>query len=89
MWVSCKDLVLLSNSNELLPRLQKCIHFPVYFVFGELNKEAYSSEVLVKEANLPIVYLPKSGHELHLGNPSDFWQIFKNLIYKKDDKNLS
>ncbi len=79
---SCKDLVLLSNSNELLPRLQKCIHFPVYFVFGEDNKGFYSSEVLIKEANLPIIYIPKTGHDLHIGNPTDFWHIFKDLISK-------
>jgi len=80
LWASCIDLVLLSNSDELLPRLQKCLHFPVYFVFGELNKGTYSSEVLVKEANLPIIYIPEAGHGLHLGNPTDFWQIVKDLI---------
>ena len=82
LWASCKDLVQLSNSQELLPRLQKCLHFPVYFVFGELNKGTLSSEDLIKEADLPIIYLPKSGHELHCGNPSDFWKIVKNIISK-------
>ena len=77
---SCIDLVYLSNSNNLLPRLQKCLHFPVYFVFGELNKGLLSSEVLVKEANLPIIYIPEAGHGLHHGNPSDFWKIIKDSI---------
>ena len=80
---SCKDLTRLSISNELLPRLQKCLHFPVYFVFGEDNKGFYSSEVLVKEANLPIIFIPEAGHGLHLGNPRDFWQIIKDIIKKK------
>ena len=83
LWASSKDLVRLSNSNDLFPRLQKCLHFPVYFLFGELNKGTLSSEDLIKEANLPIIYLPKTGHELHLENPSDFWPIVKDLISKK------
>ncbi len=82
LWASCKDLVRLSNSNKLLPRLQKCLNFPVYFVFGEDNKGFYSSEVLIKESKLPIIFIPKAGHGLHLGNPSDFWQIIKELISK-------
>ena len=79
---SCKDLAHQSYTNELLPRLQKCLQFPVYFVFGEENKGKLSSEDLVKAANLPVIYIPKVGHDLVLANPSDFWSLIKELIPK-------
>ena len=82
LWAICKDLVRLSYSNELLPRLQKRLHFPAYFVYGEKSKGTYSSEDLVKEANLPIIYIPKTGHAFLLDNPADLWQIVKDLISK-------
>ncbi|QEE14398.1 alpha/beta fold hydrolase [Promethearchaeum syntrophicum] len=82
LWASSKDLVHHSYSNELLPRLQKCLHFPVYFIFGEDNKGLLSSEELIKESKLPIIFIPNAGHGLHLGNPSDFWQIIKKIISK-------
>jgi len=37
-WATSVDLVSVSESNQLLPRLQKTLQFPVYFVFGAENK---------------------------------------------------
>ncbi|MCP4763286.1 MAG: alpha/beta hydrolase [archaeon] len=85
LWGSCNDLVQLSVSNELLPRLQQLQKYhdlPEYFVFGENNKEHYSSEILVRNANLPVIFIPKAGHGLFLDNPSDFWRIILNTIRK-------
>ncbi len=80
LWGSSYDLVKLSESNKLLPRLQRLIDFPVYFVFGEKNKGRFTSEALVKSALLPIIYIPNAGHLLLFENPTDFWEIVKELI---------
>ena len=80
IWGSSYDLVKLSEGNQLLPRLQRLIDFPVYFVFGEKNKGKFTSETLVISAQLPIIYIPKAGHLLLFENPKDFWEIVKELI---------
>ena len=80
IWASCVGLVDVSKETVLLPRLKKVLTFPVFFIFGENNKGLYSSETLVRKANLPVDYIPDAGHGLHEENPKDFWRIIKHLI---------
>ncbi|MFX1532549.1 MAG: alpha/beta fold hydrolase, partial [Promethearchaeota archaeon] len=80
IWGSAYDLVTLSEGNQLLPRLEKLVNFPVYFIFGEKNKGRFSSEELVKNQNLPVIYIPNTGHNMFLENPQEFWKIFKGLL---------
>jgi pimeloyl-ACP methyl ester carboxylesterase len=85
LWATSVDIVLVSESNELLPRLQKHLDFPVYFVFGEKNKNRFTSEALIKNAELPLVFIPKCGHFMHLENPETFWKIITKLILSLKD----
>jgi pimeloyl-ACP methyl ester carboxylesterase len=78
-WGSAYDLVGIPD-ELLLPRLQKLIDFPVYFVFGEKNKGRFTSEELVKNHNLPVIYIPNTGHGMFFENPKDFWKIVKKLL---------
>jgi len=80
IWGSAYDIVILSESNQLLPRLQELSDFPMYFVFGERNKGRFTSESLVKEANLPVIYIPNAGHAMRDDNSEDFWEIIKNVL---------
>jgi pimeloyl-ACP methyl ester carboxylesterase len=80
LWGTANDLVKLSDSNQLLPRLKQLIDFPAYFVFGENNKGRFTSETLVKNANLPIIYIPNAGHAMRQDNPEGFWKIVKKLL---------
>jgi len=80
LWGTAHDLVEVSVSNQLLPRLQKLIDFPVYFFFGEKNRGRFTSESLVKEQNLPVVYIPNAGHAMRQDNPEGFWKIVKELL---------
>jgi len=80
IWGSAFDVVKLSEGNQLLPRLQKLLDFPIFFIFGEKNKGRFSSETLVKDANLPLVYIPNTGHQMFFDNPQEFWMVFKDLI---------
>ena len=80
IWGSAYDIVKLSESDKLLPRLQQLGNFPMYFVFGEKNKGRFTSESLVKNANLPVIYIPDAGHALREDNPKGFWKIMKELL---------
>ena len=80
VWGSAYDVVKLSEANQLLPRLQKLIDFPVYFIFGEKNKGRFTSEDLVKSENLPVIYIPNTGHNMFFENPQEFWKIIKELL---------
>ncbi|MFX0182591.1 MAG: alpha/beta fold hydrolase [Candidatus Hodarchaeota archaeon] len=80
LWATSVDVVLVSESNELLPRLQKHLDFPAYFVFGEKNKNRFPSETLIKNNELPLIYIPNCGHFMHLENPETFWKIITKLI---------
>ncbi|MBY8992479.1 MAG: alpha/beta hydrolase [Candidatus Lokiarchaeota archaeon] len=80
VWGSAYDIVILSESNKLLPHLMQLSDFPMYFVFGEKNKGRFTSESLVKKANLPIIYIPNAGHAMRHDNPEDFWKVIKKLL---------
>lgn len=80
IWGSAYDLVKVSEDDQLLPRLQQLIDFPVYFIFGGKNKGRFTSEALVRSAELPVIYIPHTGHNMFFENPKDFWKIFKKLL---------
>lgn len=80
IWGSAYDIVILSESNQLLPQLQQLSDFPMYFVFGEKNKGRFTSESLVKKADLPVIYIPNAGHAMRQDNPEGFWKIMKELL---------
>jgi pimeloyl-ACP methyl ester carboxylesterase len=80
IWASSLDLVEVSDSNQLLIRLQKCLTFPVHFIFGEKNKGRFSSEKLIKKSGLSLKFIPNTGHFMHLENPSVFWKMIIELI---------
>lgn len=80
IWGSAYDIVILSESNQLLPQLQQLSDFPMYFVFGERNKGRFTSESLVKNANLPVIYIPNAGHSMRQDNPEGFWKAIKELL---------
>ncbi len=84
LWASSIDLVSISESNQLLPRLQaatqahnNCL---VHFIFGEGNKGLFTSEKLVEKSQLPLIYIPKAGHTMHQDNPNAFWTRIKQLL---------
>lgn len=87
IWASSKDLAALSESNTLFPRLQQTIRMlelPVYFIFGEKNIGRFTSEKLVRKAQLPLIFISKVGHDLQLENPATFWPKIKKLLDTSD-----
>ncbi len=80
VWASSLDLVNVSDSNQLLIRLQRCLTFPVHFIFGEKNKGRFTSEKLVEESGLSLKFIPNTGHFMHMENPSDFWNLVIDII---------
>ncbi|MFX0125155.1 MAG: alpha/beta fold hydrolase [Candidatus Hodarchaeota archaeon] len=83
LWASSFDLVSLSESNLLLPRLQAATQVhncPVHFIFGEENKGLFTSEKLVKKSHLHLTYIPNAGHAMFDDNPEAFWKVIKQLL---------
>jgi len=84
IWASSKDLARVSVKGNLLNRLLAHRDFACYFIYGEKNKGILSSEKLVRDAQLPLLFIPNAGHGLHTENPSYFWTIVGDLIQKKN-----
>lgn len=84
IWASSRDLAPISVKGDLLDRLLAHRDFPCYFIFGEKNRGMYSSEKLVRENQLPILFIPNAGHGLHTENPSYFWKNIGDLIQKEN-----
>ncbi len=84
IWASSKDLAPVSVKGNLLNRMLVHQGFDCYFIYGEKNKGILSSEKLVKDAQLPLLFIPNAGHGLHTENPSYFWMIVSDLIQKKN-----
>lgn len=84
IWASSKDLAPISIEGTLLNRLLTHRDFECYFIFGEKNKGHLSSEKLVRDAQLPLLFIPNAGHGLHTENPSYFWKIVGDLIQEKN-----
>ncbi|MFO7836850.1 MAG: alpha/beta hydrolase [Candidatus Thorarchaeota archaeon] len=82
IWASSNDLVTVSKTDNLLPRLFDVFDGPMYFVFGGENAGKYTSEKLVKESGEQILYVPNAGHAMHEDNPTGFWSIVFRLIEK-------
>jgi len=86
IWASSKDLAPVSKRGDLLNRLLEHRNFDCYFVFGEKNRGVYSSEKLVRDAQLPILFIPDAGHGLHTENPSYFWDVVGKIIQNENFK---
>ena len=82
LWASSNDLAQLSEEGNLLSRLLALRNLTSHFVFGEKNKGALSSEKLVRDTQLPMLYIPEAGHGLHTENPSYFWETIGKLIQR-------
>jgi len=80
IWASSKDLAPISIRGDLLDRLLKHCEFDCYFIFGEKNRGVYSSEKLVRDAQLPLLFIPDAGHGLHTENPDYFWEKVCTII---------
>ena len=86
VWASSKDLAPISVQGNLLNRLLKHRAFDCYFIYGEKNKGHLSSERLVSDAKLPLLFIPNAGHGLHTENPPYFWKVVGDLIQKKNNE---
>ncbi len=84
IWASSKDLAPISVKGNLLKRLLAHRDFDCYFIFGEKNRGIYSSEKLVRNARLPLLFIPNAGHGLHTENPSYFWATVGELIEREN-----
>ncbi|MFX1284170.1 MAG: alpha/beta fold hydrolase [Promethearchaeota archaeon] len=83
LWATSVDLVSVSLSNQLLPRLQSTLkgsNCPIYFIYGEKNKGLFSSEILIKQAQLPLIFIPDAGHVMFEDNPNGFWKIIMQSL---------
>lgn len=86
IWASSKDLAPISAKGNLLDRLLVHCDFTCYFIFGEKNRGVLSSEKLVRDVHLPLLFIPDAGHSLHTENPTYFWDLVGEIIQKENIK---
>jgi 2-succinyl-6-hydroxy-2,4-cyclohexadiene-1-carboxylate synthase len=86
IWASSKDLAPVSVKGDLLDRLLAHRDITCYFIFGEKNRGVYSSEKLVRDTQLPLLFIPNAGHSLHTENPLYFWEIVGEIIQEENIK---
>jgi pimeloyl-ACP methyl ester carboxylesterase len=80
VWASSKDLAPISVKGDLLDRIRAHRGIDCYFVYGEKNRGTYTSEGLVREAQLPLLFIPNAGHGLHEENPLHFWRVVGEIL---------
>ncbi len=79
-WASSVDLVKMSRSEQLLPRLQKQKDLQTCFIFGARNKGRFTSEDLIRKAGLPLAYVADAGHMMYTDNPDSFWALVSDRL---------
>ena len=75
---SSQDLYKVSIENTLLSRIIQ-LSIPFLGIFGEKNKDSFSSETKISEY-FPVRYVPDAGHYMMHDNPVDFYSIVTDFI---------
>lgn len=77
-YLSSQDLVQISESDNLLQCLID-LKIPVLPIFGEKNKEKYSSEEKIAK-HFTIKYVSNSGHSMMIDNPDEFYSYIIEFL---------
>lgn len=73
-YASSVDLVRESRPEITLPMFRR-MNCPLLFVFGEKNKDRFTSEKVVIQEGYPVTYAPEAGHLVLEDNPAGLWKI--------------
>ncbi|EKX44623.1 hypothetical protein GUITHDRAFT_109399 [Guillardia theta CCMP2712] len=90
MYASSKDLVEISCSGELLPRIKalKDGGLPMMVMYGEKNFGRFSSATLLEQSGFKIVWVAKGGHSMHKDEGSGaFWAKVEDFILSNISRN--
>jgi len=68
-----------SNFGDLLTRF---VNHPFYkcYIYGENNKGVFPAEELLRQNEIPLFYVSKSGHSMMKDNPKEFYDIVLKII---------
>lgn len=75
---SSLDLVKESRNGRLFNRLVS-LEIPVLVIYGENNKEKYTSETTLAK-RFRINYIPDAGHDMMLRNPTIFYEVIRGFL---------
>ena len=79
-YLSSRDLVHISESGNLLQCLID-LNLPILPIFGEKNKEKYTSEEKIAK-HFTIKYVSNAGHGMMLDNPDEFYGVIIDFLNK-------
>jgi pimeloyl-ACP methyl ester carboxylesterase len=81
---SCRDLVKVSDSGELLPRMENlrtgARMVPSCVFIGESNRGKTTSEESLLFVGFPVEWIKRAGHCQHVDNPLDFFTSLSAFI---------
>jgi pimeloyl-ACP methyl ester carboxylesterase len=82
MYYSCRDLVRLSDSGDLLSRFLRLSCRKIYLQDSDSRMPSHLEEAL-HHGHVPIVIIPESGHALMEDNPDDFYDAIARFVSEK------
>ena len=80
MYLSVKSMIDFINKEDLIKKFVD-LECRKYYIFGEnSHKRENKTEVLLKEYNIPVYYVPESGHFMVIDNAEEFYKKIKMII---------
>ena len=79
LYRSALSTVHESNLGNLLTRF---VNHPFYkcYIYGENNKGVFPAEELLRQNEIPLFYVSRSGHSMMKENPKEFYDIVLKII---------
>lgn len=79
MYHSCRDLVHLSDTGDLLSRFLRLPCRKLYLQNADSRMPSHLEKAL-HQGNVPVVVIPQSGHSLMEDNPVDFYDAVAHFL---------
>lgn len=68
-----------SNFGDLLTRFAQLPFYKCY-IYGEKNKDVFPAEEMLKQEEIPLFYISRSGHLMMKENPDEFYGLILSII---------
>ena len=54
--------------------------FPKCYIYGENNRGLFPTENMLRQEEIPLFYVSKSGHSMMMENPKEFYDLILRII---------
>lgn len=79
LFKSSISTVYESNHGDLLTRFARLPFYKCY-IYGEKNRGIFPAEGMLRQEEIPLFYVSKSGHSMMKENPKEFYDLVLRII---------